>query len=348
MRDRAQPRSNEQKVAIFQRRFSGLTHVYGTYDLQPSEAGAVRARQVKRQVTDTVILAHLSGRQPYGVYLLMDDRTRAIVADFDRDDPLLPVECVRQASHYGLAAHIECSKQKGYHVWMFMDDRGVSAAKARAVMRLIVSEVGHPETELFPKQDRLGPGVQYGNFINAPLFGRLVAENRTVFVDPSDKMRPYANQWDLLENVRLVTEQQLDDIIELNGLDLPSTHGACVAAPEQADLVQGYRLPPCATRMLTEGVSANQRIACFRLAVHLKRFGFPQDIAVGALSAWAAKNEPDHGKRIITEAEIIAQALCAYGKDYRSCGCEDSAIEAFCDPTCPVRKGRDEDGAPSG
>ena len=30
--------------------------------------------------------------QPYGVYLLVNDRTRAIAADFDRDDLWAPME----------------------------------------------------------------------------------------------------------------------------------------------------------------------------------------------------------------------------------------------------------------
>ena len=348
MRGGMQSRTNLEKIAIFRRRFAGLTHVYGTYDPQPPQTGGVRDRQVKRQVTDAVILAHLRGRQPYGVYLLVGDRTGAIAADFDRDDPLPPIECVRQAGHYDLGAYIERSKQKGYHVWMFMDDRGAPAAKVRAVMRLIVTEIGQPDTELFPKQDRLGAGAQYGNFINAPLFGRLVPEGRTVFVDPGDNMRPYANQWDLLDGARLIAEQKLDDIIEVNGLSPPAADGTGGPSSERTDPVQGYRLPPCAARMLAEGVRANQRIACFRLAVDFKRFGFPQDIAVGALKAWAVKNKPDDGKRIITEVEIIAQTKCAYGKDYRSCGCEESAIQEFCDPTCPVRKGRAEGETPSG
>jgi len=157
------PRSNAQKIAIFQQCFSGLDHVYGTYDIRTG-----RARQVKRPVTDAVILDHLRGRQPYGVYLLVQDRTRAVVADFDQDDPLPPREFVQHARHYHILAYVERSKCKGYHAWVFAEPQGVSAACARAVMRLILDEIDRPHTEVFPKQDRLGPQASYGNFINAP------------------------------------------------------------------------------------------------------------------------------------------------------------------------------------
>ena len=57
-----------EKIAIFRDCFTGLNHVYGTYDPQSG-----RACQKKEPVTDEVILAHLTGRQPYGVYLLIKD-----------------------------------------------------------------------------------------------------------------------------------------------------------------------------------------------------------------------------------------------------------------------------------
>ncbi|MCA9177186.1 MAG: hypothetical protein KDB14_22005 [Planctomycetales bacterium] len=88
--------------------------------------------------------------------------------------------------------------------------------------------------------------------------------------------------------------------------------------------------------MLEEGVFANQRVACFRLAVQLKRVGLPFDLAVSALMSWAQKNNPDRGKRIITPAEITSQTSYAYRGNYRSCGCEDEAVKPFCDKSCPI------------
>ena len=76
-----------ENVALFRSLFSGLPHVYGTYN--PTTG---RARQVKEPVTDNVIYAHLSGNSPYGVYLLIGDQTPAIAVDFDEPDSLPPIE----------------------------------------------------------------------------------------------------------------------------------------------------------------------------------------------------------------------------------------------------------------
>ena len=62
MDDSRTPRTTQEKLAIFRACFSGLTHVYGTYNPLTGQV-----RQVKEPVTDQVILRHLKGLQPYGV-----------------------------------------------------------------------------------------------------------------------------------------------------------------------------------------------------------------------------------------------------------------------------------------
>jgi hypothetical protein len=64
--------------------------------------------------------------------------------------------------------------------------------------------------------------------------------------------------------------------------------------------------------MPAEGVADHQRVACFRLAVHLKKAGLPRDLALACLRAWASKNHPARDKRIITPAEIAGQVDSAY------------------------------------
>ena len=328
----ATKRDNAKKVKIFRRFFTGLGYVYGTYD--PVSG---RVRQEKRPVDDKVILEHLSGRKPYGVYLLVKDKTRAIAVDFDKDNIDLPVKFLERANHYGIHAYIERSKTKGHHVWIFFDEQGVPAAKARLVVRHILEEIEEPETEIFPKHDSLDTNVSYGNFINAPLFGRLVQKSRTVFIE-TKTLKPYPNQWDFLENViQYVPENLLDEIIKINGLNHAHTFTAQKPQPKSDhNGFFGFGLPPCARRILKEGVTDNQRVACFRLAVHLKRIGLPYDTAVAALKVWALRNRPDNGKRTIIEQEIMEQVSSAFNKDYRGYGCEDSAIAPFCDPECPL------------
>ena len=276
------------------------------------------------------------GRQPYGVYLLVRDHTRAVVADFDVQDLGPPTDFLAAARHYGLAAHLERSKSKGYHVWMFLEERGVSARKARLVVRHILAEIGKPLTEVFPKQDSLNTDVQYGNFIYTPLFGNLVPHGRTVFVDPADPTKPLANQWGLLESVQRVPEALLDQIIEINDLGRADVMPGQAATRSPDAGVPCFGLPPCARRMLADGVVAYQRVACFRLAIHLRRAGLPRDAAVATLRSWADKNRPQAGERIIIDAEIVDQTRSAYDRNYRGCGCEDPAVVPFCSSLCPI------------
>ena len=325
-------RSTAEKLALFRACFSGLDHVYGTYDPQTG-----RSRQVKQPVTEQVLLRHLQGRRPFGVYLLVGDRTGAVVADFDRKDVEPPLRFLRCAHGIGITSYLERSKSKGWHAWIFLQSPGVTAAKARAVVRWILAEINASDTEVFPKQDRLDGRNHFGNFVNAPLFGALVPQNRTVFVNPEDDLKPWPDQWTVLENITSVGESTLDQITEAKHISLlnqPSPGGTSV--PSRISTHSTYGLPPCAQRMLAEGVTEHQRVACFRLALHLKKAGLSEEMARVCLRAWARKNRPPTGKRIITADEVDAQVQAAYRNDYRGCGCGEPAVQPYCVPTCPV------------
>ena len=323
-----------KKIKIFQSLFTGLPNVYGTYGPKTG-----RARQVKELVTEKVIQAHLSGKKPYGVYLLTGDRTNAVVVDFDIEDVSLPVAYVAKAKHYGISSYIERGKSKGYHVWIFFEQGGVLARKARLVAHKILTDMGEHKTEVFPKQDILTDNVSYGNFINAPLFGELVPQGRTVFMDCKDPTKPCPDQWELLENVKRVPQSKLDTIIKRYKLDKPAAiikktkRGSVSYSGGNGSL---SALPPCGRKMLTEGVVLFQRVACFRLAVQLKQTGLPCDMALCVLKAWAKKNRPLNGKRVITDSEIRCQVKYAFEKSYRCFGCSDPAITPYCDKSCPL------------
>ena len=323
-------------MAVFRACFSGLTHVYGTYDPKTG-----RVRQVKEPVTDEVILAHIEGRRPYGVYLLVQDHTRAMAVDFDQERLDLPLGFIAAARKHGLAPYIERSKSKGYHVWVFFGSDGVLTATARRVAQQLLAEIGEPNVEVFPKQDSLDTRTVYGNFINAPLFGGLVPLGRTVFVDEEDPTMPCMDQWSLLENVQRVPESLLDAV--LKGHEPPEhAEGPLPKGqlPPIPPAVRSYGLPPCARRMLVAGVDAYQRVACFRLAIHLRKAGLPRDLAAVALTVWAAKNHPSDTKHVISQAEIAAQTASAYARNYQGCGCGDPAVRPHCDPNCWLRSGR--------
>jgi TOTE conflict system, Archaeo-Eukaryotic Primase domain len=325
-------RKTSEKIKIFRNLFIGLPNVYGTYGLSSGTA-----RQVKAPVTNEVFLRHLQGYQVYGVYLLVKDRTRALVVDFDSTNKMWPFEFLSSADHYGIEAYIERSKSKGFHVWIFFDEGGVPAFKARVVAQHILDEIEQPSTEIFPKQDRLEANIQYGNFIYAPLFGALVPRGKTVFVDPGT-YKPYQDQWSFLESVKTTDEAILDEIIEIN--DLPSFQPQIDrSSPNDSKAGNGFGLPPCARKMLNEGVTKYQRVSCFRLAANLNKIGIPYEMAELILKRWATKNKPVKNKRIITNREIIEQTAYAYSKGYQGYGCETEAVSPFCIKGCALNKG---------
>ena len=321
----------KKMIKTFLDLFSGLPHIYGTADRDYRNARVVKAR-----VSNRVIWSHISGKQPYGVFLLNKDRVRAIAVDFDTNDRIPPTNFVYRAKHYGLFSYIERSKSKGHHCWIFFDEQGALASKARLVVSQVLEDVEKPDTEVFPKQDALNENVRYGNFINAPLFGGLVAKGKTVFIDPRT-FNAYPDQWAFLESVNKVSESTLDDIIDLNDLSVKQYCQPVTKDSERRDK-DGFGLPSCARKMLDEGVSQYQRISCFRLAVHFKRLGLPFDVAVAALNIWALKNHPKGGKRVIRESEIISQTSYAFNHRYTGYGCNSEAIKPFCDHSCPVMK----------
>ena len=333
-------RSTADKIRLFGQFFRTREDVYGTYD--PATG---RVWQAKAPVTERVLLEHLRGQQPYGPYLLQGNRTGFLVIDFDIDQSEPPARAAKEAETLGLAAYVERSKSKGYHVWVFFAVGGVPGAKARVLGSGLTKLIGEPDTEVFPKQDALSESNPFGNFINAPLFGQLVPQRRTVFVDPAADMQPFPDQWDFLEQITPVTEEQLDQAIEAlappcvgRANHVESMGGSPGQDRPSSRFILRSALPICAQRMLNEGVTENQRVACFRLAIHFNRLGLPFDITVAALREWAHKNHPADGKQTIADAEVVEQADWAYKKAYRGFGCDEPAVRPFCSDECPLSR----------
>lgn len=327
------PPSNDQ-IALFKGLFQGRVDCYGSYF---RDTGKYHVR--KDKITDEVIVSHLMGRIPLGVFPLVKDRISFAVVDFDTQQTHPVIRFRRTARALGMTVYVERSKGKGYHGWFFWGDLA-PAAQVINTLRALLSSIGYPNTEIFPKQAALKEG-EFGNFVNCPLFGELVPMGRTVFVD--DEFNPYPDQWEFLKDIQRVPAAILDAaVIGLNeerSIDAPNLmkNGLAVRPVTQISIPRTFGLLPCATRMLNEGVRNMQRNAAFRLAVSLKKAGLPEAATVAVLIEWAAKNKPDDGKGIITTAEIEQQVASAYQKAYAGCGCNDEAVRPFCDERCPLR-----------
>ncbi|MBI3292104.1 MAG: AAA family ATPase [Elusimicrobia bacterium] len=247
--------------------FSGRQDVYGH-----------EKECVKEPLTASVYLAHLKGERRVGVYPLVNQGyTCWIAIDIDDGDfekaRLFAVRC----QHYGLLAHIERSKSKGYHVWIFFEQLYL-AAKARAAIAMILKECGF-SCEVFPKQDCTTPTTSYGNFINLPFFGKDMP-TRTVFVDLEDK--PVITGVEQVDQLRVTPTSVMDHLVELNGLTCDSSslpRGAnepgWIAEALEA-LFQGNRNDTFARitgRLHRDGWEAADILML--LAPHAERSGFP-------------------------------------------------------------------------
>ena len=324
--------SQDEKTNLFMNLFTGLKYVYGTYNIETG-----KSYQVKAVVDKNVIIKHLWGYQPYGVYLLIKDKIKAIAVDFDANDLIPIVRFTIETNRHGIPVYIERSKSKGYHVWIFFE-YPIQAFKARMLVHHILNEIGCKSTEVFPKRNELGGNTEYGNFINAPLFNDSVKKQRTVFVDPRNNYLPFKDQWKVLYNIKKYSGQMLDNLI--NKLELNVTKYNYSKYLKNNSDTNKYALLPCKQKMLANGVMQYQRLACFRLAICLRKTGMSFDDTIYTLKEWALKNKPIGNKRIITEKEIIAQTESAFRRKYRSVGCECPSVMPFCEPDCPVKKKR--------
>jgi hypothetical protein len=302
--------------------FRGKDHCYGLAD----------GRCVKEPVTDELLAEHfIKGTTHIGIYPLVDSEYCNFQAiDFDHWT-LKEVVAVREkCKEYGFDLSLETSRVKGYHGWLFFKDK-VLANKSMKVMAYIANQAGVTKKhELFPKQDRTTEDAPYGNYINLPLFPPLAKRGRTVFLNPDNGYAPFDDQLDFLNNVPKYGEDDLDRIIA----GIPEPLPGITALPKSSPLKKTL---PCFEKMMA-GVPEGARDECaFRLGIHLKKNGVPEDIALTILSAWDKKNTPPLGD------DIIKVKIGSAYKDYGSYGCDKPQIQVYCDDDCPIKNKQKEE-----
>jgi len=198
---------NDTQLAIFRSLFGGRTDIRGVMD---EDTGKIW--QEKSPLTMNVLRLHVLGIRRCGVYLLTGNSIMALAVDYDSHDPEPPLQFVRCAASHGLRFHVERSRGKGFHCWVFFS-RPVSAAKARRVVKGLLREVGQPDSiEIYPRQSQLEPG-RSGNFIWFPWFDLEEAKDaKTLFLNPAT-LEPYAEQLQYLVAAQRVTDRQLDEVL---------------------------------------------------------------------------------------------------------------------------------------
>jgi len=216
------------KLNIFKDLFRGRMDAYG----------AGKGQCVKQQLTDALLMEHLSGNDTrIGMYPLspgIENGTASWWIAIDFDDGCLDTAKKAYASleNSGIQAYIEVSKSKGHHVWIFCSEP-INAVDLRIVAEHAMQQAQITDYELFPKQDALTQDDtgkwNFGNYINLPLYGPDVKNGRTTFLDHTDSFMPIEDGqiWTFLADVKRASKSEIDDIVAKHSLK-PSLKGKVV------------------------------------------------------------------------------------------------------------------------
>lgn len=149
-------------------------------DCYPVQLGNGRYIAVKRELTTTLVEAHLLGHITLGAYAL-DTQNRAKWICFDADTDEVWQQLLAMASELAkssVAAFLEPSRRGG-HLWLFTPL--ITGLEARRLAQELAEEHHLLKVEIFPKQDVLTTGT--GSFVRLPLGRHRKTGRRYHFVD---------------------------------------------------------------------------------------------------------------------------------------------------------------------
>jgi len=162
--------------------FRGRGDCYGSDD-----GGCVR-KPLERQT----FVDHLEGKSGIGVYPAVPSSTPFCVwgcSDIDVEDLPSARLLQRTLKTAGVMSWVERSRSKGYHVWVFAEDR-VPAEDMRRMLLAAHQVADYPAREVNPKQSDVS-AHKVGNYVRLPYLGGLVdTPQRRVILDDHDTPMP--------------------------------------------------------------------------------------------------------------------------------------------------------------
>lgn len=304
-------------VAQFAALFAGREDAYGTG----------RGECIRRPLTFVNYRMHLRGDgHGLGVYpMLENDHVWFAAIDLDCPDfdfirslqPLIPG-----------ASWIERSRSGNAHLWVFFTEP-CPAWVARGVLRKALEAGGRPNVEVFPKQDRLRPGM-LGNYINLPYHG----DDRPV-LDP----RFFPDELTLGEFVGAAHERRTEpESWERRALALG------IVPPDQREALAEFgtreNVHPCAMHIY-ENRHSNPLVPGHRHDVLLA--------LTKQLANWRAISEPTVRRMVheVNEAGTVPAPVddvdriidTVYNAGYTSTGCNEPLVVPYVRDDCPIAHG---------
>jgi len=199
------------------------------------------------------LLKHFKGIKSFGIYPMLDnDECYFLVTDFDGGDYFENAVLYKKiCKQLGIDSLMEISQSgNGAHVWIFFEEP-VKAKKARKIGDYILNKAYCLNNSItfknfdrfFPSQDYLEKGG-YGNLIALPLDGKLISENKTVFVD--ENKVPYDNQIGILSQTKKVSVNEIELLLERikqeNELDILPKNILKNLNLEQKDFADNFKI----------------------------------------------------------------------------------------------------------
>lgn len=262
------------------------------------DCNACSIRQLS-QLTDETLRKHLAGKITVGAYQVKNDLVKWLCLDFDvAEDVHRPtaLEMARQAwghlDHMGIAAYIEDSGNKGYHLWVFFSHE-VKASLARELGQRLLHKLEKEQewpgvdVEVFPKQERADG---FGNLVKVPLGVHRKTRRRCLFIRPDGSIIP--DQDEFLLNIQTINDAFLPELLDDIG-----------PAPEKSDrrktipdvIPQGQRdtlLTSIAGSMRARGMTAEE-IEVALQAINQQRCRPPlEDKEIAKIARSVSRYEP--------------------------------------------------------
>lgn len=303
----------------FQRLFTGRADAFGTGE----------GRVVKRPLGIEEYENHLSGYGTgLGVFPLSDDGTvRFGAIDLDRPDFDLARQFQNLIPGYSF---IERSRSGNAHVWVFFDGDAPAWA-VRGLLSKATHALGHPEVEIFPKQDRLRPPSKYGNYINLPYHG----ETRPVLWHRTDTPMD-------LDAFLSAAEANLNDGEEwerrARWMEIETPEEREARQVGSADFGDAPVLHECAMHIIEHRFDnpvqpGARAVVLHNLSRMLRNYREMDDDEAWELVQLVNDASPDP----LDERELRRNFDNAQG--YKSTGCDNPIMQPYVDPNCPIARG---------
>lgn len=211
----------------FKQLFSGSSFSHGIWH-------ADRAPETVREpASDSDYEAHLSGKVGLGVVPINDDGTcRFAAIDIDVDT-INHAELFKRVNERRLPLSVCRSKSGGAHLYVFIENGGVSASFIREKLKVWAALIGYPGAEIFPKQSRINK-KNLGNWINLPYFSGDKTTRYAVGPSGSLTLEEFLDTIKFYDNEK---PGEIDESVNAATEDMPP----CLQVLSQSGLPEGMR-----------------------------------------------------------------------------------------------------------